>query len=54
LIPRLDQPLSPLNQLGDLLIRLNEHQASYRFFNWQKDFPWDNSGNAPLKYFCLQ
>lgn len=35
---------SPLEQLRNLLIRLSEHWASYRVFDWQKDVPWTNNG----------
>jgi hypothetical protein len=35
---------SPLEQLRNLLIRLSEHWASYRVFDWQKDMPWTNNG----------
>jgi transposase-like protein len=34
---------SPLEQLRYLLIRLSEHWASYRVFDWQKDVPWTNN-----------
>jgi len=37
------QPLSPLSQLRDLLIRLSEHWQSYRVFDWDKDVPWTNN-----------
>jgi transposase-like protein len=37
------QPLSPLSQLRDLLIRLSEHWPSYRVFDWDKDVPWTNN-----------
>jgi transposase-like protein len=35
---------SPLEQLRYLLIRLSEHWASYRVFDWDKDVPWTNNG----------
>jgi transposase-like protein len=35
---------SPLAQLRHLLIRMSEHWASYRVFDWQKDVPWTNNG----------
>ena len=35
---------SPLEQLRHLLIRMSEHWASYRVFDWQKDVPWTNNG----------
>ena len=43
---RVGQPgaRSPLEQLRYLLIRLSEHWASYRVFDWQKDVPWTNNG----------
>ncbi len=34
---------SPLEKLRYLLIRLSEHWASYRVFDWQKDVPWTNN-----------
>jgi hypothetical protein len=34
---------SSLEQLRNLLIRLSEHWASYRAFDWQKDVPWTNN-----------
>lgn len=36
-------PLSPLDQLRYLLLRLSEHWDSYRLFDWQKDVPWTNN-----------
>jgi len=38
-----DQPLSPLDQLRQLLIRLSEHWPNYRVFDWQTDVPWTNN-----------
>lgn len=35
---------SPLEQLRYLLIRLSEHWANYRIFDWQPDVPWTNNG----------
>lgn len=35
---------TPLAQLRYLLIRLSEHWASYRVFDWQKEVPWTNNG----------
>jgi hypothetical protein len=35
---------TPLNQLRDLLIRLNELWTSYRVFTWQNEAPWMNNG----------
>ena len=35
--------LSPLGKLRNLLIRLSEHWASYRVFDWQSDVPWTNN-----------
>lgn len=42
------QPLSPLSQLRDLLIRLSEHWPSYRVFDWDKDVPWTNNGTEQV------
>lgn len=39
-----DQPLSPLDQLRLLLIRLSEHWPNYRVFDWQPDVPWTHHG----------
>ena len=41
---RMEEPLSPLDQLRNLLLRLSEHWASYRLFDWQKGVPWTNNG----------
>jgi transposase-like protein len=35
---------TPLEQLRYILIRMSEHWASYRVFDWQKDVPWTNNG----------
>ena len=35
--------LSPLDQLRNLLVRLAEHWAHYRVFDWQPDVPWTNN-----------
>ncbi len=35
---------SPLEQLRNLLLRLSEHWASYRVFDWHKEVPWTNNG----------
>lgn len=35
---------SPLEKLRYILIRMSEHWASYRVFDWQKDVPWTNNG----------
>jgi hypothetical protein len=35
--------LSPLEQLRSLLIRLSEHWANYRVFDWDKEIPWTNN-----------
>lgn len=43
-----DQPLSPLDQLRLLLIRLSEHWPSYRVFDWDKDVPWTNNGTEQV------
>jgi transposase-like protein len=42
------QPLSPLDQLRLLLIRLSEHWDSYRVFDWQSDVPWTNNGTEQV------
>lgn len=39
---------SPLEQLRNLLIRMSEHWASYRVFDWQKDVPWTNNGTEQI------
>jgi len=39
-----DVPLSSLNQLRQLLIRLSEHWENYRIFTWQNGVPWTNNG----------
>lgn len=39
---------SPLEQLRILLIRLSEHWASYRVFDWQKEVPWTNNGTEQV------
>ena len=43
-----DQPLSPLDQLRLLLIRLSEHWPNYRIFDWQTDVPWTNNGTEQV------
>jgi hypothetical protein len=43
-----DQALSPLDQLRQLLIRLSEHWANYRLFDWQTDVPWTNNGSEQV------
>jgi transposase-like protein len=43
-----DQPLSPLDQLRQLLLRLSEHWVHYRVFDWQKDVPWTNNGTEQV------
>jgi hypothetical protein len=35
---------SPLEKLRYILIRMSEHWASYRVYDWQKDVPWTNNG----------
>jgi len=39
-----DAPLTPLEKLRLLLIRLSEHWPTYRVFDWQQDVPWTNNG----------
>ncbi len=34
----------PLEQMGNLLIRLSDRFDSYWVFDWQKGVPWTNSG----------
>lgn len=43
-----DQPLSPLDQLRLLLLRLSEHWPHYRVFDWQPDVPWTNNGTEQV------
>jgi DNA-directed RNA polymerase subunit RPC12/RpoP len=43
-----DQPLSALDQLRNLLIRLSEHWESYRTFSWQAGIPWTNNGTEQV------
>lgn len=43
-----DQPLSPLDQLRYLLLRLSQHWANYRIFTWQNDVPWTNNGTEQV------
>lgn len=43
-----DQPLSPLDQLRYLLLRLSEHWESYRTFSWQEGVPWTNNGTEQV------
>jgi len=37
------QPLSAVDELRQLLIRLSDHWDSYRVFDWQPDVPWTNN-----------
>lgn len=39
-----DAPLTPLEKLRLLLIRLSNHWPTYRVFDWQQDVPWTNNG----------
>lgn len=39
-----DTPLTPLEKLRLLLIRLSNHWPTYRVFDWQQDVPWTNNG----------
>lgn len=39
-----DTPLTPLEKLRLLLIRLSDHWPTYRVFDWQQDVPWTNNG----------
>ena len=43
-----DQPLTPLEQLRHLLIRLSDHWSKYRVFDWQPDVPWTNNGTEQV------
>jgi transposase-like protein len=43
-----DEPRTPLEQLRYLLIRLSEHWANYRIFDWQTDVPWTNNGSEQI------
>lgn len=36
-------PLSAVDELRKLLIRLSDHWDSYRVFDWQPDVPWTNN-----------
>ena len=40
---RRGQPLSPLDQLRYLLVRLSGNWARFRVFDWQPDVPWTNN-----------
>jgi transposase-like protein len=40
---RMAQPLSALDQLRQLILRLSEHWPHYRVFDWQTDVPWSNN-----------
>lgn len=42
---RRDQPLSAVDELRRLLVRLSDHWAYYRVFDWQKEVPWTNNGS---------
>lgn len=43
-----DQPLSALDKLRQLLLRLSEHWPRYRVFDWQADVPWTNNGTEQV------
>lgn len=43
-----DEPLSALDQLRQLLLRLSEHWSSYRVFDWQPEVPWTNNGTEQV------
>jgi hypothetical protein len=45
---RKHQPLSALDLLRLLLIRLSEHWNNYRVFDWDKDVPWTNNGTEQV------
>jgi transposase-like protein len=42
------QPLSPVDQLRYLLLRLSEHWPNYRLFTWQNGVPWTNNGTEQV------
>jgi len=42
------KPLSALQQLRDLLLRLSEHWNSYRTFDYQKEVPWTNNATEQM------
>jgi transposase len=43
-----DEPLTPTEQLRNLLLRLSEHWSSYRTFDWQPQVPWTNNGTEQV------
>lgn len=43
-----DEPLTPTEQLRNLLIRLSEHWSTYRIFDWQPEVPWTNNGTEQV------
>ncbi|HEX9090712.1 MAG TPA: transposase [Anaerolineales bacterium] len=45
---RMGQPLSALDQLRQLLLRLSEHWPHFRVFDWQTDVPWTNNGTEQV------
>jgi transposase-like protein len=45
---RKEQPLSPVDQLRQLLLRLSEHWPQYRVFDWQPDVPRTNNGTEQV------
>ena len=40
-----DQPLSDVDALRQLIVRLSENWARYRVFDWQEGVPWTNNGS---------
>ena len=44
----MEQPLSSLDQLRQLLLRLSEYWPHYRIFDWQTDVPWTNNGTEQV------
>jgi transposase-like protein len=42
---RMDQPLSAVDELRQLLVRLSDNWARYRVFDWQPEVPWTNNGS---------
>jgi hypothetical protein len=43
-----NQPLTPTEQLRNLLLRLSEHWSTYRIFDWQPEVPWTNNGSEQV------
>jgi hypothetical protein len=43
-----DEPLTPTEQLRNLLIRLSDHWTTYRIFDWQPQVPRTNNGTEQV------